>query len=107
MRYSINLVTLLMALFIAAPYTQASTRQPLDINQASQSQLQTIKGIGDSKARNIVRYRQQNGPFQKMNELAKVTGFGHKMVSNLKADTRLTVNQDQQANNQRLQRDKV
>ncbi len=57
---------------------------PVDINAADASSLQTVKGIGPAKAKAIVAYRQQNGPFKNLDELEKVPGIGKKTLASLK-----------------------
>jgi competence protein ComEA len=50
--------------------------QTLDINTASETQLQQIPGIGPGLARRIVDYRAANGPFQTADDLQNVSGVG-------------------------------
>jgi len=47
----------------------------VDINSASQEQLETLPGIGPVKAQNIINYRQQT-PFRSVDELESVDGIG-------------------------------
>jgi competence protein ComEA len=50
---------------------------PVDINQADAGTLATsIVGIGEKKAATIVRYRDSNGPFASVDDLARVKGIG-------------------------------
>jgi competence protein ComEA len=48
----------------------------VDLNTANAETLQTIPGIGPSKADAILRFRQQHGRFESVNELQKVGGIG-------------------------------
>ncbi len=41
----------------------------LDLNRASAAELETLPGIGPSLASAIIQYREQNGPFQSVEEL--------------------------------------
>ncbi|WP_439105896.1 ComEA family DNA-binding protein [Congregibacter sp.] len=53
----------------------------VDINTASASELASqLNGIGGSKAEAIVRYREQFGPFESVDELSEVTGIGASTV---------------------------
>ena len=61
-----------------------SAAAAIDINSATQSELETIKGIGPTKAKIIVEYRQKNGPFKNLNALANVKGFGNASVAKIK-----------------------
>jgi competence protein ComEA len=56
----------------------------VDINHATAVELETIPGIGPSKAQKILDYIQQNGPFNSIEQLDNVNGFGQKTVENLK-----------------------
>ena len=48
---------------------------PLDLNAATAAQLDALPGVGPSTAAAIVAYREKNGPFQKAEELMKVSGI--------------------------------
>jgi competence protein ComEA len=48
----------------------------LDLNTASVIHLKAIKGIGASRAEEIVRYRSKNGPFTSIDELSRVPHVG-------------------------------
>lgn len=48
----------------------------VNINTATQTQLETIPGIGPSTALQILQYRIENGPFQSIDELENVKGIG-------------------------------
>ena len=50
--------------------------QRININTASVSLLDTLPGIGKVKAQAIVDYRNQIGPFLRVDELLKVSGIG-------------------------------
>ena len=56
--------------------TEGEPPQKVDINRAEVWLLQSLPGIGEVRAQAIVDYRQQNGPFQNINELVKVEGIG-------------------------------
>ncbi|WP_407668780.1 ComEA family DNA-binding protein [Oceanisphaera profunda] len=48
----------------------------ININTASAEQLTLLSGIGTAKASAIVAYREQNGPFDSVDDLTKVSGIG-------------------------------
>lgn len=50
--------------------------EKIDINTASEVELQALPSIGPSKARAIVEYREQYGEFDKIEDIMKVRGIG-------------------------------
>lgn len=53
----------------------------VDINTADARMLaQALDGIGLSKAEAIVAYRNQHGPFETLDDLAKVSGIGPHLI---------------------------
>ncbi len=61
-----------------------SSTTAVNINTADEAGLQTINGIGPAKAKTIIQYRTENGPFQSIDDLKKVSGFGDKTVERLR-----------------------
>ena len=57
---------------------------PVNLNTADEAMLRGVKGIGPVKAKAIVAYRQQNGPFKSVDDLKKVKGIGDKTLAQLK-----------------------
>lgn len=53
----------------------------VDINQATPKELMSLKGVGEQKAKAIVKYRQMNGPFGSIDDLKQVQGVGDKIIS--------------------------
>lgn len=56
----------------------------VNINTASKAQLETLPGIGNVKAQNIISYRQEHGPFQSIDDLTNVSGIGEKIFEGMK-----------------------
>lgn len=50
----------------------------VNINTALKEELATLPGIGETLAERIIAYREENGPFQKTEELVNVGGIGEK-----------------------------
>ncbi|ANS84961.1 helix-hairpin-helix domain-containing protein [Vibrio scophthalmi] len=54
----------------------------VNVNQASAQEIaDLLKGIGLTKAQAIVDYRDQQGPFKRIEDLAKVSGVGEATVA--------------------------
>ncbi len=62
----------------------ASKGLKVNLNTASVAELQTLAGVGLKKAEDIIRYREENGSFQQIEELTKVSGIGEKTYEALK-----------------------
>ena len=56
--------------------TAPASSSTININTASAAELQQLSGIGESLSQRIVDYRQANGPFSSVDELANVSGIG-------------------------------
>jgi len=69
-----------------APAASASSGGRININVASQSQLEELPGIGPSKAAAIIDHRENIGPFGSCDSLSSVTGIGDATVANLAGD---------------------
>jgi competence ComEA-like helix-hairpin-helix protein len=67
-----------------APSLDGSGQAPLNINSATLSQLDSLPGIGPAKAAAILRYREERGRFQSVEDLARVPGFGPALVARLR-----------------------
>lgn len=56
----------------------------VNINKANSAQLQTLHGIGPTKAQEIIKYRKAHGGFKTVDELVNVNGIGPKTLQKLK-----------------------
>lgn len=66
-----------------APKKAGSLRGVLNLNTANDEQLRMLPGIGPAKARRVLEHRKERGPFQRVDDLRKVKGFGKKTVDKL------------------------
>lgn len=57
----------------------------VNINRASESDLDALPGVGPSTARAIVEDREANGPFSSIEDLMRVSGIGKKKFEKLKS----------------------
>jgi competence protein ComEA len=76
-RRCVILLVAVMFLFTLAPALHAEEGK-VNINQATVEELAQLKNIGPGYAQRIVEYREQNGPFEKPEDLLKVKGIGQK-----------------------------
>jgi competence protein ComEA len=60
--------------------SNASEAGKININTASASELQSLKGIGKKRAEQIVKDRETNGPFSSPQDLTRIKGIGPKTV---------------------------
>ena len=56
----------------------------ININNATQSQLETLPGIGPSIAIKIINYRNEHGKFKSINDIKNVNGIGENKFNNIK-----------------------
>ena len=59
-------------------------QEKVNINTASSEQLRTLNGVGPATAEKIIRYREDDGPFKKIEDLKNVDGIGDKTFEKLK-----------------------
>jgi len=57
----------------------------VNINTATQTELETLPGIGPSLALKIINYRKENGKFSSVDEIKNVSGIGESKFENLKS----------------------
>lgn len=57
---------------------------PLDLNTATQEALESLPGIGPTKAEDIIAYRDLHGRFASVDELTNVSGIGEVTVESLR-----------------------
>ncbi|MFJ7991255.1 helix-hairpin-helix domain-containing protein [Peribacillus frigoritolerans] len=64
--------------------TKGTSGGLVNLNTATQEDLQTLTGIGPSKADAILEYRETVGKFKEVDELKQVTGIGDKTFERLR-----------------------
>ena len=56
----------------------------VDINTANMAELMTLSGIGESRAADIIKYREENGDFSRIEDIMLVSGIGEKTFEEIK-----------------------
>ena len=56
----------------------------VNINTATQTQLETLSGIGPSTALKIIKYREENGKFKTIEDIKNVPGIGDSKFDTIK-----------------------
>tara|TARA_R110001583_G_C5671425_1_gene411178 strand:- start:3938 stop:4210 length:273 start_codon:yes stop_codon:yes gene_type:complete len=75
------LMSLVLATVLATGFAYAMDK--ININTATQSELQTLNGVGEATAAAIIQYREDNGMFKSVEDLMNVKGIGSKKVETL------------------------
>lgn len=60
-----------------------SESDKININTATAAELSVLEGIGESKAKAIVLYRQENGEFTSIEQIKNVYGIGDKIFEEI------------------------
>lgn len=56
----------------------------ININTADEAALCTLSGIGEARARDIMRYREENGPFESCEDIMNVPGIKESVYGKIK-----------------------
>jgi len=78
------------ALIVALLASLSVAFAAVNVNTASQAELESLNGIGPAKAKAIIDYRTKNGPFKSLEELDKVPGVGQGTLAKIRNDVTLT-----------------
>lgn len=82
---------LVLASLVAFPVLAA-----VNVNTATQSELEAVKGLGPAKAKAIIEYREAHGNFKHLDELDNVKGIGKPSIDKMKGE--LTVGSENARN---------
>ena len=67
-----------------AQKAKAASTEKVNLNTATQEQLETLPGVGPAMAKRIVEYRTKVGKFAKIEEIINVKGIGEKRFQKMK-----------------------
>ncbi len=77
---AMNLIKSIFLALVLSFASLASYAATINVNTATAEQLTALNGIGDTKAKAIVEYRQSHGAFKSVDQLVDVKGIGLKTV---------------------------
>ena len=72
-----------LLLLVLAVWSTLAWAATVDLNTATQAQLEDLPGLGPSKAAAILQYRTDHGPFTSVAQLDNVPGIGPATLTNL------------------------
>ena len=72
-------LSLFMAVILSTGFAFAGDK--VNVNTATKAELVVIKGIGNGTADAIIKYREDNGSFKKLEDLTNVKGIGDKKLT--------------------------
>ncbi|HLR12913.1 MAG TPA: helix-hairpin-helix domain-containing protein [Burkholderiaceae bacterium] len=76
---------LVAGVFVLASLVLPGAANAVDVNQASETELTSLKGIGPKTAQSILSERQRGGPYASLIDLSeRVKGIGPKKLASLK-----------------------
>lgn len=76
----------LLSLILACFFMTSAVFAAININTASESELETLNSIGPTRAKAIVDYRKQHGAFRSTEELKNVPGIKENVYLKIKDD---------------------
>lgn len=62
----------------------------VNINTATQAELESLQGVGPVKAQAIIDYRKKNGGFKSVDDIKNVDGIGDATLEKLRKDLSIT-----------------
>lgn len=87
MTKTITKLKVMSVLVLAGLLSSGVAFAQVNINTASTSELESIRGLGSSKAKAIVTERDKNGPFSSPDDVSRrVKGIGDKTVDKLQSE---------------------
>lgn len=63
-----------------------AVKTKVNLNTAGKEALMTLTGIGEARAEDIIRYRTEQGPFQKIEDVMKISGIKDAAFQKIKND---------------------
>ena len=93
---ALGLAAAFLVLCVSGALAQTNTsKAKININTATQAELESLPRIGPKVAQRIIDYRVQNGNFKRVEDIMKVKGIGEKIFAQIK--DMITVGPESQA----------
>ena len=78
-RRTVRILTCIMVISILMVPVYIIAGEKINLNTATLEELTSLKGVGPAIAQRILDYRENYGPFEKIEDLMKVKGIGQKI----------------------------
>lgn len=93
-RFASRLSVALLALVVLTvgmipPLSAAEENNPIDLNRATARELIQLPGVGEVIAKRIVDFREEHGPFKRVEDLMKIKGIGEKSLKKIRPYIRI------------------
>jgi competence protein ComEA len=62
----------------------SSEETKINLNEATKEEFESLPGIGPAKAATFIQYREENGPYKKIEDIKNISGIGDKTFEKLK-----------------------
>ena len=73
-------------LSLPAEASSKAQKTKVNLNTATKEELMTLRGIGEAKANDILKYRESRGGFQKIEDIMKISGIKDAAFQKIKDD---------------------
>ena len=67
-----------------APGGGGIAERPIDLNAATWEEITLLPGIGETRARRIIAYRERAGAFRSLDELRQISGIGDALIQRIR-----------------------
>ncbi|WP_349946944.1 helix-hairpin-helix domain-containing protein [Lacrimispora sp. BS-2] len=71
---------------LQAEASSSVQKNKVNLNTATKEELMTLRGVGEAKANDILKYRESHGGFQKIEDIMKISGIKDAAFQKIKDD---------------------
>lgn len=83
------LATFLTVLALSLPLPLLAEEAGINLNTATLIELTELPGIGENRAEAIIEDREANGPYERIEDLSRISGIGEATVEGLRESASL------------------